>query len=206
MSLDLLKSDPMSATQRCTFRTGPAAGSFALSNEGGLCKITCTKLADDIFDLKATAGAGTDYFYPWLQRGYGWVKVPKDAPNGTVVMTGGVNGCTLIVSESAGFYYFYHDGDSCNLPASAIVGTQVAKVQPKDYDPLRRGEQMFKDALAEMARAGKKPVGDISYGHFVVAVKKGGKFGFYVTGLMSMNGLTRLPYAITPCIVTFGDD
>lgn len=88
MSLELLKRNPMAATQGNSFRTGPAAGSFSATAEGGTCTIACTKLADNTFELKAMAGAGTDYFYPWLPSGYGWVKVPKDVPDGTVVMTG----------------------------------------------------------------------------------------------------------------------
>jgi hypothetical protein len=61
----------------------------------------------------------------------------------------------------------------------------------------------FQDALAEAARKGVKPKGDVSYGHFVIAVKQAGRYGFYATGLMSLNGLRKLPFAVTPCIVTF---
>jgi hypothetical protein len=47
-------------------------------------------------------------------------------------------------------------------------------------------------------------VGDVSYGHFVVAIKKNGRYGMYATGIMSLNGLKKLPFGVTPCIVTFG--
>ena len=210
MSLDLLRGDPKSACMRNVYRTSPAGGSFVSSGakfEGGNCTITCDPIAKakGFYDLTATAANGTtnDYFFPWLQRGVGWVRVPENLPDGLIVMTGGVNGCTLVATKSDGYFYFYHDGGSKYLQPADLVGTQVAKVQPKDYDPLEWGQKKFTDALAEAALKGVRPMGDISYGHFVIAVKKGGRYGFYATGLMSLNGLTKLPFAVTPCIVTF---
>ena len=45
----------------------------------------------------------------------------------------------------------------------------------------------------------------VAYAHYVIAVKQGGRFGFYVTGQISLNGLSKLPNGWgTSCIVTFG--
>src|SRR5262249_31587939 len=104
--LDKVRLDPKPEFESNSFRTGPASGSFT-APEGGLCTITATKAADGIYNLVATAGGGKDYYYPWLRCGVGWVKVPTNVPDGTIVMTGGVNGCTMVVSESNGYYYFY---------------------------------------------------------------------------------------------------
>ena len=208
MSLATLRSDPQNACLRNVYRTGPAPGSFTGQGaivEGGRCTIAATEVTTGVFDLKAIASnyASTDYFYPWLRQGVGWVQVPKNAPDGTIVMTGGVNGCTLVVTEFLSNYFFYHDGDSKYLYPGLTTGNEVARVAPKDYDPLGWGQKAFESALQQAARGGKKPVGDISYGHFVIAVKKNGRFGMYVTGVMSLNGLTKLPAGPYSCIVTF---
>lgn len=209
MSLKTLRADPLNSCMCNVYRTCPAGGSFTGTGamvEGGGCTIGQSIAAPGFYDLKAVASSysASDYFFPWLRTGVGWVKVPKSAPDGTIVMTGGVNGCTIVVTEHLGHYYFYHDGDSKFLTSSMTVGTEVARVAPKDYDPLGWGQKKFESALQDAARAGVRPVGDISYGHFVVTVKLAGRFGIYVTGVMSLNGLTKLPVGITPCVTTFG--
>ena len=208
MSLKTLRSDPMNSCWRNVYRTGPKPGSFTGRGdlvEGGSCTIEATEVQPGIYDLKAvaTSSAGRDYFYPWLRRGVGWVKVPKNVPDGTIVMTGGVNGCTIVVTEFMSNYYFYHDGDSKYLNPALTTGSEVARVTPKDYDPLAWGQKKFEEALQEAGRSGTALSGVVSYGHFVVAVKSGGRFGIYVTGAMSLNGLTKLPVGVTPCVVTF---
>lgn len=209
MSLATLRSDPQNACMRNVYRTGPAPGSFTGQGaivEGGRCTIATKEVATGIFDLTAVASnyASVDYFYPWLQRGVGWVQVPKTVPDGTIVMTGGVNGCTLVVTELLSNYFFYHDGDSRYLYPGLTTGNEVARVAPKDYDPMGCGQKAFEEALAQASRKGTRPVGDISYGHFVVAVKTNGRFGMYVTGVMSLNGLTKLPLGASSCVATFG--
>jgi hypothetical protein len=199
--------DPVSSCFRNVYRTKPADGSFTGAGamvEGGRCTIGETEVQTGFYDLRATsASGGSDYFYPWMRTGIGWVTVPKNVPDGTIVMSGGVNGCTLVVTEHGDDYYFYHDGDSRYLTAAQMTGSEVARVRPRDYDPLGWGQKKFMAALEEASRAGVRPKGDTSYGHFVIAVRTGGRFGFYSTGVMSLNGLTKLPFGVTPCIVTF---
>ena len=223
MSLETLRSDPAAASSRNVYRTGPASGSFTGAGamvQGGRCYISCSQIKngndDSFFDLKATEYTGglgdtfwqaigttaNDYFYPWMRTGVGWVVVPKTVPNGTIVMTGGVNGCTIVVSENGANYYFYHDGDSRYLTAPMINGNVVATVRPKDYDPCDFGRSAFTGKLQASAQSGVQPMGDVSYGHFVVAVKKDNRFGLYMSGMISLNGLTRLPSA-TSCGGTF---
>lgn len=84
-------------------------------------------------------------------------------------MTGGVNGCTIVVSEHGSDYYFYHDGDSKHLNLNAVRGNIVAKVTPKDYDCLNWGNKLFAKELYQASQKGVKPSGDTSYGHFIVA-------------------------------------
>lgn len=212
MSLDKLRADPKTACMQNVYRTGPASGSFTTNGAlvaGGRCIIAGSGVAKakGFFDLKASAtqGASNDYFFPWLQHGVGWVAVPKAVPDGSIVMTGGVNGCTIIVTEQGTNYHFYHDGDSNSIKPGQVVGTEVARVAPKDYDPFDTASKKFSSMLEEAAHNGVTPKGDTSYAHYVIAVKSGGKFGFYVTGQISFNGLTKLPNGWgTSCIVTFG--
>jgi hypothetical protein len=209
MSLDQLRADPKAACMQNVYRTGPAAGSFDGRGDlvqGGRCIIAGSKAAKGFFDLKASAttGASNDYFFPWLQHGVGWVAVPKAVPNGSIVMTGGVNGCTIIVTSQGTNYHFYHDGDSCSTKPGQVVGTEVARVAPKDYDPCGMAAKKFASMLEEAAHKGVTPKGDTSYAYYVIAVKSGAKFGIYVTGLISFNGLTKMPNGWgTSCIVTF---
>lgn len=211
MSLKTLRADPAAACQYNVYRTGPAEKHFtdvARMVEGGRCTIGggAASGSANVYDLKATANNynSTDYFFPWLRTGIGWVKVPKAVADGSIVMTGGVNGCTLVVTEFGTDWYFYHDGDSKYLKPADLTGNEVARVAPNDYDPNGIGQQAFQNALAQGAAAKVKPVGDVSYGHFVVSVKKDGRFGMYVTGVMSFNGLTRLPSGPSVRVAEFG--
>lgn len=209
MSLKNLRADPLNSCLRNAYRTGPKSGSFNGQGhivEGGPCTIEAVEVEPWLYELKAieTKYRGSDYFFPWMRTGIGWVQVPKSAPDGTIVMTGGVNGCTIVVTEFQSSYFFYHDGDSKYLYPGLMTGREVARVEPKHYDPLGWGQKKFMNALQSAAQSNVKVSGDVSYGHFVVAVKSNGRFGLYATGLMSVNGLTKLPVGITPCIVTFG--
>lgn len=208
MSLSLLRKSPLEACRLNVYRTGPQPGSFDAHGslvEGGPCSINATKFGHMAFELRAVASnyASNDYFYPWLQRGVGWVQVPTSVPDGTLVLTGGVNGCTIVVTQLLGHYYFYHDGDSRHLYPGLTTGTEVARVTPADYDPGDAANRLFQDRLASLAASGTRPAGDLSYGHFVVAVKHKGRFGLYVTGLMSINGVSKLPSDTSPCLATF---
>ena len=208
MSLATLRADPVNACMADVYRMALAAGSFAGTGnlvEGGRCTIDARAPAPGFFDLSATqAGAGGDYFYPWVRQGVGWVRVPKAAPDGTIVMTGGVNGCSIVVTQDGSDFVFYHDGDSRYLTPQMMTGTEIARAGNKDYDPLGWGEKAFRNGLEDMRRRNITPKGELSYGYFVVAVKVAGRFGLYSTGAMSMNGLHRLPVGLSTCIVRFG--
>lgn len=208
MSLISLRSDPATATTANVYRTGPAK-TWPLAQgtlvAGGPCMVGGKEAQAGVYDLSAhpqSPIAVTDYFYPWLRTGVGWVAVPKTAPEGTIVMTGGLNGCTLVITENGGNLNFYHDGDSKYLKPGMAVGTEKARITPDMYDPSGFAITMFSNALRDAALAGVKPEGDVSYGHFVVAVKKNGKFGFYGTGVMSLNGLTRIPQPAPSLLAT----
>ena len=209
MSLTTLRSNPANATLTNVYRTYPGTdiviGTGTLV-EGRKCMIGAKEVEPGIFDLVAHPdkhSAFVDYFYPWLRTAVGWVKVPKGVPDGTIVMTGGVNGCTIVVSESGANLYFYHDGDSKYLKPTMVTGNEVARVTPNDYDPNNFTLNHFSGALGTAARTGVKPVGDVSYGHFIVAVKRNNNFELYATGVMSLNGLTKINSPARPLVASF---
>ncbi|MEM9059092.1 MAG: hypothetical protein AAGD13_01400 [Pseudomonadota bacterium] len=189
-----LRLNPLSVVQSGGLRTGPKSGSFSGVQQGGNCQISESDAGGGITDLEAKSGAGTDYFFPWLQRSFTWVKVPKNAPNGTIVMTGGVNGCSLIVSELGTDYYFYHDGDSKYLPIghASIKGTEVVRIKPSDYDPGDSTNKIFQGLLKSNQKAGIAFSGDLSYGTYVVFVKVGGQYTVVSSPIISVNGLMHL--------------
>lgn len=201
MSLAELRRDPKAACERNVYLTEPGPR-FPSGPVGGPCTIQGTDLSDGVFRLQSvpTEYSNSDYFYPWIQTGVGSVRVPKNVPDGTIVMTGGLNGCTLVVSQEGNHYNFYHDADSKYLTPAGIAGVEIARVRPADYDPLDWGHKAFTRKF--LAVPGHQ--GDTSYGHCVMAVRKDGKFGFYVTGSMIINGeRTRLPLGLSQCLVTF---
>jgi hypothetical protein len=188
-------SDPKVLVKSTAIRTGPALGSFSGTQIGGRCKISETN-AGDVYTLNATDNMGTDYFYPWLQRSFGWVKVPKSAPDGTIVATGGLNGCSLIVSTKGDDLYFYHDGDSKYLPvgSGSIVGNEIVRIRPNDYDA---GDVVHKSFVATLssysARGLAMPSGDVSYGIFILWIKIKGEFIAVSSSVVSVGSPIALP-------------
>ena len=187
--IDQLRLNPRPICVANGIRTGPEAGSFVGTQQGGQCQINEASDGTDVYTLTATAGAGTDYYFPWLQRSWTYVRVPQNVPNGTIVMTGGVNGCSLIVSDDHNDYVFYHDGDSKYLPVGSnkIVGNEIVRIVPADYDPNDYTQTVFTSYLQSYKKAKlPMPSGDISYGNFVLFVKVNGQFDACATAVLSL--------------------
>lgn len=188
-------SDPKLIVKSTAIRTGPAGKSFVGTQVGGRCELSETSTGG-VYTLSATENKGTDYFYPWLQRSFGWVKVPKSVPDGTIVATGGLNGCSLIVSRKGDDLYFYHDGDSKYLPvnSASIEGDEIIRIKPNDYDA---GDVVHKSFVATMssysARGLAMPSGDVSYGIFVIWIKVSGEFVAVSSSVVSVGSPIALP-------------
>ena len=106
--------------------------------------------------LKATAEAGitrislapkgTDYFFPWVNRGVGEVEVPVGAPDGTIVVTGGMNGCSLHVTRDDKVLRFYHDADSKYLADfKRAKGDKLCRVEPSLYMKIPAGKTIVEE-------------------------------------------------------------
>ena len=181
-----LRVNPSAVAQSTAIITGPTPGHFAGVQQGDRCSITATQVNSGLYSLNAVQHQGTDYFFPWLQRSFTWVRVPKPVSDGTIVLTGGVNGCTLVVSEDAGAYYFYHDGDSKYLKPGDIAGNVVSRIGPADYDPNDDLFTVFNGFVRSYAATGRDPGGAFDYGLYVFYVRVGGRFEAIKTGVISI--------------------
>lgn len=151
---------------------------------GGPCTLTEGKTVNGVTRILVTSG-GSDYFYPWVNRGVGEVKVLKQAPNGTIVVTGGMNGCSLVVTEYGPHLIFYHDADSNRLGVlKASEGVEKCRVEPRTYMGLiNRGESIIMESMGDGS----------AYLHQLLVVKNGGKWKVFGCGIIVGQGLETPP-------------
>ncbi|HEX3485594.1 MAG TPA: hypothetical protein VHT51_11075 [Micropepsaceae bacterium] len=190
-ALDDFRNNPEVAIEKYDFMVDAREGFKAtklpgLTNceYGGPCTLTEGKAVNGVIRLTVTSG-GNDYFFPWVNRGVGEVNVPKASSNGTIVVTGGMNGCSLEVTENGPNLIFYHDADSNRLGVlKAPVGTRKCRVEPKTYmGMINMGENII-----------SKSFGDGSaYFHQLLIVKHGGKWKVFGCGVVIGQGLTTPP-------------
>jgi hypothetical protein len=82
--------------------------------------------------LKISPG-GADYYYPYIFLGAGVVNVQMPVTNGTIALTGGMNGCALDVRLKDGYYSFYHDNNGNYMTAVKDPGIQVCRIEVDAY-------------------------------------------------------------------------
>lgn len=147
---------------------------------GGPCKLTeQNTAADNVIKLEVSNG-GNDYYFPWVNRGVGEVKVPKMASEGTIVTTGGMNGCSLVVTELDNHYIFYHDADSKYLgKLKPAEGKEVCRIGPKDYSPLDIGNKLVLESPKE----------GLAYLHQIIIIKHGGKWKVFSSAILIGPGI-----------------
>jgi hypothetical protein len=161
---------------------------------GGPCSLKEVKDSGGVTRLKVGNG-GSDYFFPWVNRGVGEVKVSKGVPDGTIVVTGGMNGCSLVVTDTGTHYVFYHDADSRYLGAGPqfrkdVEGNRVCAVGPRTYDPLSIGYKIADDARFTIA-----------YFSQLMIVKHGGRWKVFNSGILHSGGLkTKVESTYRPTI------
>jgi len=117
MQLQKLRFDTDTAVRELMFLVRPDA-TFGNLTVGGPCDIECTKLRDAVYALKPVGGSGPHYFFPYVQAGGGGVGhclVPSGAAVGTLVITGGMNGCSLEVRSRGSDLMFMHDANGSSL-------------------------------------------------------------------------------------------
>lgn len=162
---------------------------------GGPVTLTAVDGGAGVTRITLKAG-GTDYFFPWVNRGVGEVEVPDNAPNGTIVVTGGMNGCSLHVSQDGDKVIFYHDADSCYLGQgkfAAARGNKLIRVEPKTYMKIPYGQ-----TIVEEMRDGS------AYLYQMLCVKHGGKWKVCYSGIIIGPGI-KMPIkrSFTPGVSKF---
>ena len=106
---------------------------------GGPCRLSCRETTPRVYTLSAEHGFG-DWFFPYVSRtegGVGTCQVPADQQHGTIVATGGMNGCALQVNRvgrgERSTLHFYHDTNSRSMKGKLTPGDVVALIQPDQY-------------------------------------------------------------------------
>ena len=149
-------------------------------------------------------GDGGDWFFPYRHK-VGMCIVPVGQPEGTLVLTGGMNGCTLTVYQHSGNFYFYHDNNGLYLRDMnpGPPGELVCNVPYRSYGgPLDIGQKQATDLTKSM----KMPV---NFQHTLITVRSGARWKVYVTGVHSY-GITgkhsKFTPGITSLITSFADE
>lgn len=159
---------------------------------GGLCTFTSGLANRDNVVSVGVVNGGTDYFFPWVPRGVGLVEVPVSAPDGTIVSTGQLNGCTFEVIQKGAVLYFYHDGDSKFLRKTVqpVAGQTLCKITPAEYSPTNLGATIM-GITQKIADAKKDVTHTRAFCYQMFAVKQAGAWKVYSCGLLLFNGTPR---------------
>lgn len=118
-----MRKNPENAFAQMAFITEVEVENY---EEGGRRKMEIERLDKkrQIYQCRITNQAGDIYYFPYKNTrgntadgsaiyGIGHVVIPKGAPDGTIVVTGGMNGCALQVDIlDAGHLLFMHDQNS----------------------------------------------------------------------------------------------
>ncbi|WP_234731696.1 hypothetical protein [Acidocella facilis] len=137
LAMTNLRSNPDKAYQSNFYLVQSTAYTGNTETIGGPCSVKCVSHGKNknVFELQVTPGNG-DYFYPYVHIPYGGVGtcvVPKNAPLGTLVLTGAMNGCSLQVNDSGSNLHFYHDANGVSLKGKLTPGNVVARVNYETY-------------------------------------------------------------------------
>lgn len=213
--LALLRTDPGSACGTSSFIV---RSTLSLPNPtvGGPCTVSCSKLDEEVYELNVSAGTG-DFFFPYVfatDGGVGSCVVPIGQPDGTLALTGSMNGCALQVNRHGGNFYFYHDTNGQFIAQMAVPppGHVMCRVENRSYaGPLNIGERVAVDVNRDVA--GQRQA---YFQHGIICVRTDGKWRVYVTGVhtftkIATSGkilstqLVKFVPTLTPCITSFDD-
>lgn len=182
-ALALLRSHPVEACESYGFAV-EYAPEIVTAFQGGQCRITPSHLNDSVFRLRAEPGVG-DYFFPYTTGSLsatrtGRCEVPFGLPNGTIVLTSGMNGCSLQVNKHDGYFMFYHDKNGNQLQHEPYTGAPVCRVDWRSYDFLGLGAfwagQQFENRPGFTRSA--------EFFQSLITVKHGGRWLVVTTGIL----------------------
>jgi len=154
---------------------------------GGGCRLSCEAL-EGAYQLNVDPSGAGDYFFPFLQDRASYCDVPKNAPDGTLVVTYGMNGCALEVHDAGKANRFLHDSDGraldspgrrqakCRItadmyegPGAVAHGRSLAFANSVDWDHDR------------------PQWNSTCYEHTLISVKSGNEWNVYQTAVVRKN-------------------
>ena len=150
---------------------------------GGPCAIGCEDLGNGIYRLTAKQGNG-DFLFPYVNTaggGVGSCLVPILQSEGTIVVTGPMNGCSLHVYREAGQgFRFYHDlnGESLTNPPPGVPVCRVDKYNYMGPKKLDIGGRMV--AEHHESRGG----GNMLDEYHLITILRGGRWEVYCSALL----------------------
>ncbi len=192
--LQRLRTDPTAACDSYGFAVERDVKAFP-HYIGGRCKIEISNLNDNVYQLKAGTGTG-DFFFPYTHIGgyAGRCQVPDNQPDGTMVITGGMNGCALQVNQENGYKMFYHDANGVQLSTETLTGNMVCRVGFSSQDPLN---------LLSIVSSRQNPYGFQT----LITVKKNGRWLVVHTGILRSvsNKYSTFRSTVTPLLSSFDE-
>ncbi len=163
-ALNLMRTEPLTAFKDCAFMVTVKQPEVYMSREKKVILINNIEKAKSAnmfqIDFENSEENGTDYFYPYVtgETGVGFTFVPADCPVGTLVFTGGMNGCAIQVNKTVDGenLVFMHDKDAKSMSqdkwpailaeineayqedtgrktALDTLASELCRVEPKDY-------------------------------------------------------------------------
>lgn len=131
--LDEVQRNPENAFSQMGFITEVDGSGYAQGGQKSV-EITCLDEQNQIYKWRVKNQPGNIYYFPYINGqgtddssgdsilGIGHVIVPKGAPDGTIVVSGGMNGCALQVNIfDEGHLIFMHDQNAEAIKSQASV-------------------------------------------------------------------------------------
>jgi hypothetical protein len=197
-ALQELRANPEAAIQVNDFFVDvrgfrPTANGVRCELGGAVTLAESAKPENGVTRLGLEAG-GNDYFFPWVNRGVGEVAVPINAPNGTIVVTGGMNGCAFQANRSGTNIIFYHDADNRYLgQLKQPEGTQLCRIEPSLYQKIPFGETLMQSIG-----------GGCVYLYQMICVRHSGKWKVVYSGILLGPGINMpILRSFTPGVSKF---
>jgi hypothetical protein len=176
-----MRADPDTAFEKYGFFVTSEV--YTNTTLGGPCAISCKSANGAVYQLTAKQGQG-DYFFPYVHvtsGGVGVCIVPVGQAEGTMVVTGGMNGCALQVNRSGTDFYFYHDANGTSMMGKLTPGTVVCRVNYDSY----AGKMNLGDKIStEFNRAAVGGKSGMVHEYYLITIRSGGKWKVYSTALL----------------------
>ncbi len=198
MALERLRDDPEAAIQRYDYMVDaqgfPLEATDNAHHEiGGRVRLIGT-MENGVTRITQNPQGGVEAFYfPWVNRGVGEVKVPLGMPDGTLVVTGGMNGCAIEVRKQDDQLIFYHDGDNQSLGEGKVVqpiGVRLCRIEPDQYMSENNGEK-------EVRKDWERNIQGTSYLYQMLCVRHDKRWILVYSGIIVGPGIS------TPIIRSF---